>query len=91
MLFRSVKELLELLASLQIEGAVKEMQKQLESKEGLNPQFMAQVTALLKHHEVKADIREVEDLNDIKARAIKANQALLDSVNKEDEDVEYVN
>lgn len=85
------KELLELLASLQIEGMVKEMERQLDSAEGIDPRFLAQVTSLLKHHEVKADIREVSDLKDIKEEAIKANQALLDSVREEEEDVMYVN
>lgn len=86
---RTNKELLELLASLQIQGAVAEMERQVDAKE-VDARFLAQVTAMLKHHEVKADIKEVSDLNEMREKAKKANQAILDRVRGDDEH-EYVN
>lgn len=69
------KDLLESLMSLSIQGAKEELQRQIDRGE-INPTFLAQVTAMLKHHEVKADIRDKKDLRTM-GRDIKANRDLL--------------
>lgn len=86
------KDLLERLASLQIELTVKELERWLEDGDAFffDPKVMAQVTTLLKHHEVKADLKEVQDLSALQKRIISNSEALLNKVNGDDTD-EYVN
>lgn len=79
----NLKELLQDIMRLQIKGTKEELERQIE--EGmLDHKFLAQVTALLKQHDVKADLRDKEDLDAIAERMQAQRAKLLGRVRGED-------
>jgi len=78
-----MKELLQEIMQLQIKGVKEELARQVKD-EMLDHKFLAQVTAMLKQHDVKADIREKEDLTAIAERMKAQRDKLLVRARSED-------